>query len=48
MEVLDAQRQLLAAETDFVNTRLARQLAYVQVYRALGGGWVLPAERPAQ
>jgi multidrug efflux system outer membrane protein len=43
MEVLDAQRQLLAAETDFVNTRLARQLAYVQAYRALGGGWTLPA-----
>lgn len=39
IEVLDAQRQLLAAETDFVNTRLARQLALVQVYRALGGGW---------
>jgi outer membrane protein, multidrug efflux system len=39
IEVLDAQRQLLAAETDLVNTQLARQLAYVQVYRALGGGW---------
>jgi multidrug efflux system outer membrane protein len=43
LEVLDAQRQLLAAEADFVNTRLARQLAYVQVYRALGGGWAAPA-----
>lgn len=39
IEVLDAQRQLLAAETDLVNAQLARQLAYVQVYRALGGGW---------
>ena len=39
IEVLDAQRQLLAAETDLVNARLARQLAYVQVYRSLGGGW---------
>lgn len=39
IEVLDAQRQLLAAETDLVNTRLARQLGLVQVYRALGGGW---------
>jgi outer membrane protein TolC len=47
MEVLDAQRQLLAAETDFVNTRLARQLAYVQVYRALGGGWTPPAAAPS-
>lgn len=43
LEVLDAQRQLLAAETDLVNARLARQLAYVQVYRALGGGWSAPA-----
>ncbi len=39
LEVLDAQRQLLAAETDLVNARLAQQLAYVQLYRALGGGW---------
>jgi outer membrane protein, multidrug efflux system len=42
-EVLDAQRQLLAAETDVVNARLQRQLAYVQVFRALGGGWSKPA-----
>jgi multidrug efflux system outer membrane protein len=42
-EVLDAQRQLLAAETDMVNARLQRQIAYVQVYRALGGGWSQPA-----
>ena len=44
IEVLDAQRQLLAAETEVVNARLTRQLALVQVYRALGGGWaVAPA-----
>lgn len=43
IEVLDAQRQLLAAETELVNAQLARQLAYVQVYRALGGGWAPPA-----
>jgi multidrug efflux system outer membrane protein len=39
IEVLDAQRQLLAAETEVVNARLTRQLALAQVYRALGGGW---------
>ena len=39
IEVLDAQRQLLAAETEVLNARLTRQLALVQVYRALGGGW---------
>jgi multidrug efflux system outer membrane protein len=43
LEVLDAQRQLLAAETDVVNARLAQQLAYVQLYRALGGGWSVSA-----
>lgn len=42
-EVIDAQRQVLAAETDMVNARLQRQIAYVQVYRALGGGWSQPA-----
>jgi multidrug efflux system outer membrane protein len=42
LEVLDAQRQLLAAETDLVNSRLSRQLALVQFYRALGGGWSAP------
>lgn len=39
IEVLDTQRQLLAAETEVINARLAQQLAYVQLYRALGGGW---------
>ena len=39
-----AQRQLPAAETDVVNARLTQQLALVQVYRALGGGWA--ADRP--
>ena len=39
LEVLDAQRQLLAAETDLLNARLANRVAYVQVYRSLGGGW---------
>ena len=43
IEVLDAQRQLLAAETEVVNARLTRQLALLQVYRALGGGWAAPA-----
>ena len=40
LEVLDAQRQLLAAETDLVGARQTRQVALVQVYRALGGGWL--------
>lgn len=48
IEVLDAQRGLLAAETDFVSARLARQRALVQVYRALGGGWLPAAGAQAQ
>lgn len=39
LEVLDAQRQVLAAETDFESATLGRKLARVQFYRALGGGW---------
>ena len=40
-EVLDAQEQLLAAETKLVQTRRDRLVAIVDLYRALGGGWRL-------
>ncbi len=39
LEVLDAERQLFAAETDLVRARRDQLLAYVVLYRALGGGW---------
>ncbi len=39
IEVLDAQRQLFAAETDQVTSLLDRRLALSRVYLALGGGW---------
>jgi outer membrane protein TolC len=42
VEVLDAQRQLLAAETDAVQSVLDRRLAMVRLYLALGGGWSAP------
>jgi multidrug efflux system outer membrane protein len=38
-EVLDAQEQLLAAETGVAQLRRDRLLALVDLYRALGGGW---------
>jgi multidrug efflux system outer membrane protein len=38
-EVLDAQEQLLAAETSLAQTRRDRLVAFVDLYRALGGGW---------
>ncbi len=39
LEVLDAQRQLLAAETDQAQSLLDRRKALIQIYLALGGGW---------
>jgi multidrug efflux system outer membrane protein len=39
LEVLNAQQQLLSAETDQAQTLLDRRLALVQIYLALGGGW---------
>ena len=39
LEVLDAERQLFAAEIDLARARLSRQQGYVELYRALGGGW---------
>jgi multidrug efflux system outer membrane protein len=38
-EVLDAQRQLFLAETELVRSRVTQLEAYVELYRALGGGW---------
>lgn len=38
-EVLDAMEQLLAAENALARTRRDRLIAFVQLYRALGGGW---------
>lgn len=39
LEVLDAQRQLLAAETQDAQALLEKRLALVNIYLALGGGW---------
>ncbi len=39
LEVLNAQQQLLAAETEQAQSLLDRRLALIQVYLALGGGW---------
>ncbi len=39
LEVLDAQRQLFASEIELSQTQLSRTLGYVDLYRALGGGW---------
>jgi len=39
LEVLDAERQLFLAEIEFARARLSQYEAYVELYRALGGGW---------
>ena len=44
-EVLDAQQQLLVAETTLAQTRRDRLVALAAFYKALGGGWE-SARRP--
>jgi multidrug efflux system outer membrane protein len=49
LEFLDAQRQLFDAELSMSEAKLKRLAAFVQVYKALGGGWqdVEPQEADA-
>ena len=48
-EVLEAEEKLYSAQNGLVSIRLNRLLAYVQLYKALGGGWSIaePAAPPA-
>ncbi|MEO8617444.1 MAG: efflux transporter outer membrane subunit, partial [Luteolibacter sp.] len=39
LTVLDAQRSLLSLESSLFSTRADRTNAYIQLYKALGGGW---------
>lgn len=39
IEVLDAERQLFAAQIDLARAKLSQLQSYVDLYRALGGGW---------
>ncbi len=39
LSVLDAQRSLLSLEDSLFSTRTDRTIAYIQLYKALGGGW---------
>ena len=48
LEVLDAERQLFAAEIDLARARLNQREAYVALYRALGGGWQTNAEEASK
>lgn len=46
--VLDSLRQLYEAEIDLILARNDTFVATIQLYRAMGGGWVLNAQRKAQ
>jgi len=39
LTVLDSQRTLLSLEETLVSVRADRTIAYIQLYKALGGGW---------
>ena len=39
LAVLDADRQLFAAELDLATVQLDQLITLVQLYKALGGGW---------
>lgn len=47
LSVLDAQRLVLSSELALARARLARDLAFVDLYQALGGGWNPDAPSPA-
>jgi multidrug efflux system outer membrane protein len=44
-EVLQAQQELYPTQQQQVQTQVGELLAIVQLYKALGGGWQMPAEQ---
>jgi multidrug efflux system outer membrane protein len=48
IEVLDAERNLFEAEVAHTQTQSQVYASLVDLYKAMGGGWVLEAERMAQ
>lgn len=45
IEVLDAERSLFNAQLSFTQTQGAALTSFVNLYKAMGGGWVLAAEK---
>ena len=45
IEVLDSERSLFSAELSYAQTQGALFGALVNVYKAMGGGWVVEADR---
>jgi multidrug efflux system outer membrane protein len=48
IEVLDAERNLFNAEVSYSQTQGAVYVSLVNLYKAMGGGWVAQAERLAE
>ncbi|MHC1727707.1 MAG: efflux transporter outer membrane subunit [Syntrophobacteraceae bacterium] len=48
LTVLDAQQQLFPAELNYALVRSSLVSAYVTLYQAMGGGWVIEAEKLTQ
>lgn len=44
LEVLDSQRQSFDAQLEYTQTRLELLSTYIELYKALGGGWLSPEE----
>ena len=47
IEVLDAERSLFAAQLYYAQTQAVLMRALINLYRSMGGGWVVEAERLA-
>ena len=45
LQVLDANRSLFSSQLDYVQTQTLTLTSLIDVYRALGGGWVNEADR---
>jgi multidrug efflux system outer membrane protein len=39
LDVIDAERELYASQMQFINIAVQQYLNYIELYKALGGGW---------
>lgn len=47
IEVLDAERSLFNAELEYVQTQGGLFQAFIGIYKSMGGGWIIEAEKMA-
>ena len=46
LDVLDSERVALSAQSEAVASGVRRSVAWVTVYKAMGGGWTMTPEKP--